>query len=81
MEYEERLDEAVANEPEVKSLVERLEQQMDENEVSFGDLPSGDSIARDFQRFLREQGPRAKLARTLGAPVIRLSKGRHSLSE
>ncbi len=57
VEYEERLDEAVANEPEVKSLVERLEQQMDQNEVSFGDLPSGDSIARDFQRFLREQGP------------------------
>src|SRR6266540_1118757 len=58
VEYEERLDEAVANEPEVKSLVERLEQQMDEAEVSFGDLPSGDSIAREFQRFLRDQGRR-----------------------
>jgi proteasome assembly chaperone (PAC2) family protein len=58
-EYEERLDEAVANEPEVKSLVERLEQQMDEAaDVSFRDLPSGDSIARDFQRFLRDQGRR-----------------------
>jgi proteasome assembly chaperone (PAC2) family protein len=55
-EYEERLDEAVANEPEVKSLVERLERQMDEAEVSLGDLPSGDSIAREFQRFLRDQG-------------------------
>jgi proteasome assembly chaperone (PAC2) family protein len=58
VEYEERLDEAVANEPEVKSLVERLEQQMDEAEVSFGDLPSGDSIAREFQRFQRDQGRR-----------------------
>ena len=55
-EYERRLDEAVASEPEVRSLVERLEQQMDEAEVSFEDLPSGDSIAQDFERFLRQQG-------------------------
>jgi proteasome assembly chaperone (PAC2) family protein len=54
-EYEQRLDEAVAREPEVKQLVERLEQQLDEQEISFGDLPSGDSIAREFQRFLRDQ--------------------------
>jgi predicted ATP-grasp superfamily ATP-dependent carboligase len=56
-EYERRLDEAVASEPEVRALVERLEQQMDEAEISFGDLPSGDSIAREFQRFLRQQRP------------------------
>jgi predicted ATP-grasp superfamily ATP-dependent carboligase len=56
-EYEERLDEAVANEPEVRALVERLEQQADQAEISFGDLPSGDSIAREFQRFLRQQKP------------------------
>jgi hypothetical protein len=30
---------------------------MDASEISFGDLPSGDSIAREFQRFLREQPP------------------------
>ena len=29
---------------------------MDEEDISFGDLPSGDSIAREFQRFLRQQG-------------------------
>jgi proteasome assembly chaperone (PAC2) family protein len=56
--YEERLDEAVASEPEVRSLVERLEQQMDEEDISFRDLPSGDSIARDFERFLRDRGKR-----------------------
>jgi proteasome assembly chaperone (PAC2) family protein len=56
-EYEERLDEAVAAEPEVRSLVERLERQMDEQEISSGDLPSGDSIAREFQRFLRQRRP------------------------
>jgi proteasome assembly chaperone (PAC2) family protein len=54
-EYEQRLDEAVAREPEVRQLVERLEQQLDEQEISFGDLPSGDSIAREFQRYLRDQ--------------------------
>jgi predicted ATP-grasp superfamily ATP-dependent carboligase len=58
IEYERRLDEAVAAEPEVRALVERLEQQLDEAEADFqlGDLPSGDSIAREFQRFLRDQG-------------------------
>jgi proteasome assembly chaperone (PAC2) family protein len=54
-EYERRLDEAVASEPEVRSLVERLEEQMDEAEISFRDLPSGDSIAREFERFLRQR--------------------------
>jgi proteasome assembly chaperone (PAC2) family protein len=57
IEYERRLDEAVAAEPEVRALVERLEQQLDESEDPLGEVPSGDSIARDFQRFLREQGP------------------------
>jgi len=55
VEYERRLDEAVAAEPEVRALVERLEQQLDESDIPFGDLPSGDSIAREFQRFLRDQ--------------------------
>jgi predicted ATP-grasp superfamily ATP-dependent carboligase len=53
--YEQRLDEAVASEPEVRSLVERLEQQVDQQEITFGDLPSGDSIAQEFQRFLRDR--------------------------
>jgi proteasome assembly chaperone (PAC2) family protein len=56
IEYERRLDEAVASEPEVRALVERLERQVDEDDITFGDLPSGDSIAREFQRFLRQQG-------------------------
>jgi len=56
VEYERRLDEAVASEPEVRALVERLEQQIDEDDISFRNLPSGDSIAREFERFLRERG-------------------------
>ena len=56
VEYERRLDEAVASEPEVRALVERLERQIDDEEISFRNLPSGDSIAREFERFLKEQG-------------------------
>jgi proteasome assembly chaperone (PAC2) family protein len=56
IEYERRLDEAVASEPEVRALVERLERQIDDDEISFRNLPSGDSIAREFERFLKEQG-------------------------
>jgi proteasome assembly chaperone (PAC2) family protein len=56
VEYERRLDEAVASEPEVRALVERLERQVDDEDISFRNLPSGDSIARDFERFLRERG-------------------------
>jgi proteasome assembly chaperone (PAC2) family protein len=56
LEYERRLDEAVASEPEVRALVERLEQQVDDEDVSFRNLPTGDSIAQEFERFLKEQG-------------------------
>jgi proteasome assembly chaperone (PAC2) family protein len=56
VEYERRLDEAVASEPEVRALVERLEQQIDDEDISFRNLPSGDSIAEEFERFLKEQG-------------------------
>jgi proteasome assembly chaperone (PAC2) family protein len=56
VEYERRLDEAVASEPEVRALVERLEQQVDDQDISFRNLPSGDSIAQEFERFLKEQG-------------------------
>ena len=55
VEYERRLDEAVASEPEVRALVERLEQQVDDEDISFRNLPSGDSIAQEFERFLKEQ--------------------------
>jgi proteasome assembly chaperone (PAC2) family protein len=56
VEYERRLDEAVASEPEVRALVERLEQQIDDEDITFRNLPSGDSIAEEFERFLKEQG-------------------------
>jgi proteasome assembly chaperone (PAC2) family protein len=57
--FEGQVDEAVAANPEVEELVRRLEDDQDETiEPTQQDIPSGDTIARDFQRFLRQQsGP------------------------
>jgi proteasome assembly chaperone (PAC2) family protein len=57
--YERQVSAAVASDPEVKAFVERLETAMDEvgvDSVDEEDLPSADTIARDFQRFLRQRG-------------------------
>jgi predicted ATP-grasp superfamily ATP-dependent carboligase len=55
--FETQVDRAVASNPEIEELVRRLElEQDDEPEFSEGDVPSGDTIARDFQRFLRQRG-------------------------
>jgi len=58
-EYERQVSAAVASDPDVKSFVERLEQTMDEveEETPPDRIPSADSIARDFQKFLRQRGP------------------------
>jgi predicted ATP-grasp superfamily ATP-dependent carboligase len=58
--YERQVSAAVASDPEVKAFVERLETAIDEvqpDEPDEESLPSADSIARDFQRFLRQRGP------------------------
>jgi len=53
--FERQVNRAVATNPEVEELVQRLESEQDES-VELGlDVPSGDSIAREFQRFLRQQ--------------------------
>ncbi len=58
-EYQRQVDAAVATDPDVKSFVERLEQTLDEvaDEIAPDpeQLPSADTIARDFQRFLRQK--------------------------
>ena len=48
-----------AMDPEVLAFVERLEEAagQDTRPLGPGDLPSGDTIASEFQRFLRQQGP------------------------
>ena len=60
--YERQVSAAVASDPEVKAFVERLESAVDEvvaDTPDEQDLPSADTIARDFQRFLRQRGPEA----------------------
>jgi predicted ATP-grasp superfamily ATP-dependent carboligase len=58
-EYQRQVDAAVATDPDVKQFVERLEQTLDEVSDELApdpdQLPSADSIARDFQRFLRQK--------------------------
>lgn len=56
--YEEQIGRAVAANPEIAELVERIEAEQTE---ALGDdetdVPSADSIASEFQRFLRQQDP------------------------
>jgi proteasome assembly chaperone (PAC2) family protein len=55
--YEEQIGRAVAANPEIKDLVERIEAEQVEQLGDEGtELPSADTIARDFQQFLRQQG-------------------------
>lgn len=54
--FETQVSQAVAANPEIKEMVERLEEQQDEVAgFTQEDVPSGDAIARDFQRFLRQR--------------------------
>src|SRR3954454_6777510 len=54
--YEEQVTRAVAANPEIEELVTRLEEEQEETFEEGADVPSGDSIAREFQRFLRQRG-------------------------
>jgi proteasome assembly chaperone (PAC2) family protein len=55
--YERQVNVAVQSDPEVQAFVERLEQAAEsEPGDESGPLPSGDTIARDLQRFLRQRG-------------------------
>jgi proteasome assembly chaperone (PAC2) family protein len=56
VDYERQINVAVQSDPEVQAFVERLEQAAGGDEETPGPLPSGDSIARDLQRFLRQRG-------------------------
>jgi proteasome assembly chaperone (PAC2) family protein len=55
--YERQVNVAVQSDPDVQAFVERLEQAaVEEAEDAPTALPSGDTIARDLQRFLRQRG-------------------------
>jgi predicted ATP-grasp superfamily ATP-dependent carboligase len=55
--YERQVGLAVQSDPDIQAFVERLEQAAEsEEEQSAEDVPSGDILAREFQRFLRQRG-------------------------
>lgn len=53
--YTERVDEAVDADPDVAATVEELERQADAEDME--DIPSGDELAAELERFLRDQPP------------------------
>ena len=56
--YERQVSLAVQSDPDVQAFVERLEAASDDDPpLNPGQMPSGDTIAREFQRFLRQRGP------------------------
>jgi proteasome assembly chaperone (PAC2) family protein len=55
--YEEQIGRAVAANPEIEELVSRIEaEQVDLLSAEGEEVPSADSIAREFQRFLKQRG-------------------------
>jgi proteasome assembly chaperone (PAC2) family protein len=55
--YEEQIGRAVAANPEIEELVARIEaEQVDMMGEDGEELPSADTIAREFQRFLKQRG-------------------------
>jgi proteasome assembly chaperone (PAC2) family protein len=54
--YEEQIGRAVAANPEIEELVSRIEAEQADLLDEEGDLPNADTLAREFQRFLRQRG-------------------------
>jgi predicted ATP-grasp superfamily ATP-dependent carboligase len=58
-EYERQVGIAVQSDPDIQAFVERLEQEADsEAELAPKEVPDGDALAREFQRFLKQRGIR-----------------------
>jgi predicted ATP-grasp superfamily ATP-dependent carboligase len=59
--YERQVGLAVQSDPDIQAFVERLEQAAQSEAQSVSeDVPSGDILAREFQRFLRQRGREGK---------------------
>jgi proteasome assembly chaperone (PAC2) family protein len=54
--FESQVSDAVAANPEIAELVTRLEEQQNEQLRVDESVPSGEALAREFERFLRQQG-------------------------
>jgi proteasome assembly chaperone (PAC2) family protein len=55
--YEHQVSRAVAANPEIEELVKRLEEEQADRLEIDEEVPSGESLAKDFERFLRQQRP------------------------
>jgi predicted ATP-grasp superfamily ATP-dependent carboligase len=60
--YERQVGLAVQSDPDIQAFVERLEQaaESEDEQSTPVDVPSGDMLAREFQRFLRQRGRESK---------------------
>jgi proteasome assembly chaperone (PAC2) family protein len=56
VDYEEQIGRAVAANPEIEELVTRIEAEQADLIDEEGELPSADTLAQEFQRFLRQRG-------------------------
>ena len=54
--YESQVRRAVAANPEIEELVKRLEEEQADRLDVEEDVPSGEALARDFERYLRQHG-------------------------
>jgi proteasome assembly chaperone (PAC2) family protein len=54
--FDEQIDRAVASNPEIQELVQRLEEEQAESVDLGEEVPSGEALASEFQRFLRQRG-------------------------
>ena len=54
--YESQVSRAVAANPEIEELVKRLEEEQAARLDVEDEVPSGEALARDFERYLRQQG-------------------------
>lgn len=52
--WEERVNELVASDPDVSAYVRQLEER-DDDQIDEGDLPTGETLAAELERFLRDQ--------------------------
>jgi proteasome assembly chaperone (PAC2) family protein len=58
--YEERVSDIVATDDDVQAYVKLLEERTDEDDVmDTGEIPSGEDLAAELERYLREQGGQA----------------------
>ena len=56
VDYERQVGLAVQSDPDIQAFVERLEQAAESEQAGPEDVPSGEALAREFQRFLRQRG-------------------------